>query len=310
MHRAKLAPDKEGGANIGRIWVCPDCRTENLPIDTLLLKMHPLRCSDPMCGTRNPTGHVWSMVTAVLNGVKLDMHIHNQGPFGTCSAHAFVAGLDFAKRIGGAIHGLVLTHPLDVKDLLQKFNVVYNDPLGAEKVTVLTHYRIPCLFSIVHMQGIQYLMPPCQNPLIPASTPQVLKIKSAFEVSTADSDYIVHLLAAGIPLVTAAPLGRCFRYVSSGQIYDAPPVVCSHAILLIGFGVANWPGDDGGNPALAGWPEDKSGNKLPRVFFRARNSWGDKEHANYALAGKGADFDIWADQVYERAYGFHLQDAP
>ena len=50
LGRASFVPVKEGGANVGCDWICPDCLRRNPPLDSLLFKLHPLGCSN--CGTR------------------------------------------------------------------------------------------------------------------------------------------------------------------------------------------------------------------------------------------------------------------
>lgn len=309
LDRASLVPVKEGGANVGRDWICPDCGTRNPPLDSLLLKLHPLGCSNvnKKCYTRNPVGYGWSIVTSVLNKVKLDMLIRNQGDYGTCTAHTVIEAMDLARRISGALHKFNLTHPLDVLDLVRKYFAIYSEVLGQEITALLISNRLLTLFSIAQTQGVRFMMPPIQIPQIPAATPYEIRIKSVFQVPKSEIDHAVHLVAGGYPLVTGVPTGRCFVYLTSGQIYDTPEGIDpTHAVLVIGFGVANWPGEDKSNSALASWPQDMDGNRLPRVFYRCRNSWGDQSHANHALAGKGADFDVWADEVGDFLYGFHL----
>lgn len=44
------------------------------------------------------------------------------------------------------------------------------------------------------------------------------------------------------------------------------------------------------------------------VYFRCRNCHGRKAHPSWEKAGEGADFNVWAADVFDDVYGIHLLD--
>lgn len=286
-----------------------------------------MRCWDRSCVHRssrwlllydlNPTSFVWSIIESVVNEIELDLVIRDQGDHRTCTVHALIAGMDLKRRIYGALFGLYVPQELDIRDLLMKFFWRFGEVLGHEKTRDLISHRIHCLMSIAQVEGVGYenasAMVPDVYPVAPLG--RVLKVAACFFVTKDMVDRIVRLLAGGFPLVTAVPTGRCFRYVAAGQIYNAPSIPQNHAVLLIGFGTAPWPGDDfaqQNSAVTANWPTDPTtGDKRLRTFYRARGSSGDLQHPDYQLDGFGGDFDIWAEDIHEVLWGFNLtEDIP
>jgi hypothetical protein len=131
----------------------------------------------------------------------------------------------------------------------------------------------------------------------------------AFTVPPGNVQYICRLLAGGHPLVACIRTGRTFRYVAAGQIYDGATLNMNHCVLIIGYGVAHWPGNptDHNKAALKNWPRHPvTRERGPRVFYRARGSYDDRSHPEYSRLAMGADFDFWVDDVVGSVWGFHI----
>ncbi|KAM0926799.1 hypothetical protein ACQ4PT_002998 [Festuca glaucescens] len=310
-----LSKDSEGDnmCRAANIWNCHRCGTINPPTDNLLLRLPAIRCS--LCRELNPTAWNWSMIGCVVNDIRIDTYIYQQGPYGTCTAHAVIVAMDAQRTIGGALHRHTVYQRLAVGSLLWRYLDEFGIPLGAEMNSTMQRLMLENLLRCAQADGVFYeqaWLTPAQSR--PTVVPRTLRIGSIFMVPAEDTDYIIRLLAAGHALVTGVTTGRCFRFLAGGQIYCAPECQGNHAITLLGHGVGMRPEVLRDNTPLLSTLKDRSSFRDrssppgPMIYFNARNTHGDHAHPDVALEGNGGDFSVWSDQIDVVVWGFYLAD--
>lgn len=127
-------------------------------------------------------------------------------------------------------------------------------------------------------------------------------MSEVFRVPATNIMLIISLLAAGMPLVSGANVGRAFSFLSGDEIYDSGlnSNDDTHAVVLIGSGVTNYPGKPTvhNHHSMEIWPLNPSTNtRGPRIFLRARGVWGTDVHPQGCRDGHGGEFNFWTDQL-------------
>uniref|UniRef100_A0ACD5WPC2 Uncharacterized protein n=1 Tax=Avena sativa TaxID=4498 RepID=A0ACD5WPC2_AVESA len=277
-----------------RGWDCPLCQHKNNPVDNLLVKLPAFKCSNPDidCPGKCPATPEWSINECVVNGVRCDFVIRDQGPYPTCTAQALLHGMDAKLKVHGALYGKILLQQLNGSDLLAKYCEKVKSALGEEVDPAVRNARTPCLLQIAQSDGVEYIAPDGS-----LATGRKLRISSWFYLKTDEINLLIRLIASGFPLLTSMTTGRCFTMTNEGEIYMSPQLTPNHAIVLIGFWVRPiWlPGEDG------------STKLVEKVLFKARDSKGDRAHISGQQSGTGGDIYLLAEDLPKYAFGFHLE---
>ncbi|CAM0907078.1 unnamed protein product [Alopecurus aequalis] len=278
-------------------WVCCRCGHRNDPVDNLLFKLPPLNCSNTtVCDGKCPVTPEWSISDCIINEVRTNFLIRDQGPYPTCAAHALLSGMDASLRIHGAIHGRIVSQPLNIVNLFEKYRLKHRVSLGCEgDDDEGKKSRTPRLLQIAQLEGVEYIAPTKS-----VETRRVLRLKSWFYKNTnGDINFLVRLIASGFPLLASMRTGRCFVMANNGELYMAPELTVNHAILLIGCTVKPlWL-----PPAGA----DRTNEPVEKVFFKARDSKGDRVHVSGGNVGTGGDIYLLPEDLGSHVFGFHLE---
>ncbi|KAM0859561.1 hypothetical protein ACQ4PT_047129 [Festuca glaucescens] len=279
----------------GRSWDCPLCKHRNDPVDNLLFKIAPFKCSNPNinCPAKSPATPEMSITDCIVNNVRTDFVIRDQGPHPTCAAQALLHAMDAKLRIHGSLYGRTLSQPLSDIDLFSKYHTTVGAALG-EEIGAAAKQRVPCLLQIAQEDGVEYI-----TPLGSVPTGRVLKLTSWFYVSVDDSNinFIIRLIASGFPLVSGMRTGRCFKMANDGELYLCPRLEVNHAIVLIGCCVKSY------------WLPAQEGTtkQCENVLFKARDSKGERVHKSGQRVATGGDIYLLPEDLSSKVFGFHLQ---